>query len=250
MGWRVPEYTRRGLGTRILEFLESRAETLHHLQRPDLPGQLKLWIESTRAGTSALATSRDYRTWRWFIRMQRPMSVEVSEPDQVDGYRIRKYESQDAEPLRLACNEAFSDHWGSAPQDQERWRANYLESTSFRPDLTWVAVDADGQLAAFVMSSVFDAETQARGYVTGYVDRVGTTRAARGKGLASALLLHALQSYAEQGFTYAELGVDADSPTGAGRIYERAGFTVLAKNRVAGRDLAPATGPKAATPAH
>jgi hypothetical protein len=44
-----------------------------------------------------------------------------------------------------------------------------------------------------------------------------------------------MESLAADGYRYAELGVDADSPTGAGRIYERLGFVTLDRDSVAGR---------------
>jgi ribosomal protein S18 acetylase RimI-like enzyme len=49
------------------------------------------------------------------------------------------------------------------------------------------------------------------------------------------LLARTLAGLADAGYRYAELGVDADSPTGAGRLYERAGFVVVGQNIVAGK---------------
>jgi ribosomal protein S18 acetylase RimI-like enzyme len=56
---------------------------------------------------------------------------------------------------------------------------------------------------------------------------VGTRRAGRNRGIASALLLRALTGARAAGFVSASLGVDADSPTGALGLYQRAGFTVM-----------------------
>jgi ribosomal protein S18 acetylase RimI-like enzyme len=42
--------------------------------------------------------------------------------------------------------------------------------------------------------------------------------------VASALLAEVIEAAAQAGFTSVGLGVDADSPTGAVGVYERAGF--------------------------
>ncbi len=86
-----------------------------------------------------------------------------------------------------------------------------------------------------MLTSEFEADTRQRGYPTGYIARVGTLRGARGRGIASALLARTLAGLADAGYRYAELGVDADSPTGAGRLYERAGFVTIGRNIVAGK---------------
>ena len=51
-------------------------------------------------------------------------------------------------------------------------------------------------------------------------------RAWRKQGLGEALLLHSFATFRKRGYTRATLGVDASSPTGATRLYERAGMRV------------------------
>ena len=48
----------------------------------------------------------------------------------------------------------------------------------------------------------------------------------RRRGLGSALVARSLIVFRERGMTSAGLGVDADNPTGALGLYERAGFEV------------------------
>jgi ribosomal protein S18 acetylase RimI-like enzyme len=61
----------------------------------------------------------------------------------------------------------------------------------------------------------------------GRIALVGTRRAGRNRGIASALLRRALTGARAAGFASASLGVDADSPTGALGLYQRAGFTMM-----------------------
>jgi mycothiol synthase len=46
----------------------------------------------------------------------------------------------------------------------------------------------------------------------------------RGRGLGRALLEHAFAAFAARGFAAVILGAEADSPTGADRLYERVGM--------------------------
>ena len=141
------------------------------------------------------------------------------------------------EGVRLAYNASFADHWGSSPSSPERWRNLFADSSSFRADFSRLAV-RDGEVVGFVMSDEFDSETRARGHRTGYVDRVGTVRSVRGRGVATTLMVHCLHAMRESGCQYADLTVDAESPTGAGRLYERLGFAVHRRNEVRGLEIA------------
>jgi ribosomal protein S18 acetylase RimI-like enzyme len=48
----------------------------------------------------------------------------------------------------------------------------------------------------------------------------------RQRGVGQALLRHTFREFANRGFDAVGLGVDAENPTGAVRVYERAGMRV------------------------
>jgi len=54
----------------------------------------------------------------------------------------------------------------------------------------------------------------------------------RGRGVASTLMVNTLLAMRESGCRCVDLTVDAESPTGAGRLYERLGFVVHRRNEV------------------
>jgi mycothiol synthase len=70
-----------------------------------------------------------------------------------------------------------------------------------------------------------DAFMQATGRRECFIADVGVTKAARGRGIASALLGRSLAAARADGCNVATLRVDAESPTGALSLYERMGFT-------------------------
>lgn len=236
-------WTRRGIGSQLVRIAQDQAVAWRDRVAPGLPGEFGLWAESQRSSLLALAESLGYETWRYFYRMQRDLEQEVQLDAPPADFDLRPYRREDSEGVRAARNKAFADHWGSLHSSQERWTAHMTGAEAFRPELSFVATftessapdDAQpGDVAAFVMSEEFAGETAARGFRTAYVALVGTVRAARGRGLASVLLGRQLQAAREAKFRYAELSVDSDSPTGAGRIYERSGFVELDRNRALG----------------
>ncbi len=54
----------------------------------------------------------------------------------------------------------------------------------------------------------------------------------RGQGLGKALLYRTFAEFWRRGLPRVSLGVDADSPTGATKLYERVGMTVESANVV------------------
>ena len=60
----------------------------------------------------------------------------------------------------------------------------------------------------------------------GYVGAMGVKRAWRGKGLGRALLLRTFAEFYSRGVPRVTLGVDAESPTGATKLYESVGMTI------------------------
>ncbi|MEW2290973.1 GNAT family N-acetyltransferase [Streptomyces sp. NPDC047841] len=74
------------------------------------------------------------------------------------------------------------------------------------------------------MCEEFEAHEQATGQRDLYVSVVGTTRAGRRRGIATALLAHTLRIAGRDGFDSTSLEVDMNSPTGALELYQRLGY--------------------------
>ncbi len=227
-----PDFRRHGIGRAIVDRLIGQARTLRDLVDPDLTAELKIWVSHGRPSAMALAASAAFTVQRYFFDMRAELAVPPEIPT-LPGLTVRPWSAADDEGARLAYNESSADHWGSVPMDVERWRHSFAESSFFRPEVSRLAL-SDGRVVGFVLVAEFASETEARGFRTGYIDRVGTVRSVRGQGVATALLAESMAALAASGCSVAELGVDADSPTGAGRLYERLGFAVRHRNEVFG----------------
>jgi len=248
----LPELRRGGLGRTVLDRLVARAKVRHDNEHPELPGVCKMWVSQGRSGAAALAESAGFTVRRHFFTMRADLNGPPLDVGELPaGLEVRTWTPDDDEAVRLAYNGAFADHWGSVPSTPERWQNLFAGSSFFRPEFSGLAVtgsdgngpdwiDAtavDSPVVGFVMVAEFESETEGRGYRAGYVHLVGTVRAARGHGVARVLLARSMALLAESGCRYAELGVDADSPTGAGRLYEALGYEVLRRNQIWGLDF-------------
>ena len=230
-----PDFRGQDIGRTILDRLVEQARTLRAVQHADLPAELKIWVSNGRRSAAALAASAGFTVRRYFFEMRAELATPPEIPP-LPGLIVRSWTPADDEGARLAYNAAFADHWGSVPMDEERWRRSFAESPSFRPEMSRLALSGD-EVVGFVLVDEFDSETEARGYRTGYIDRVGSVRSVRGRGVATALMTESMVAMARAGYRIAELGVDADSPTGAGRLYERLGFAVRHRNEVYGLEF-------------
>jgi ribosomal protein S18 acetylase RimI-like enzyme len=94
----------------------------------------------------------------------------------------------------------------------------------FDPELWFLAMEGD-EIAGFCLAKPADAGDEA----VGSIPTLGVRRAWRGRGIGLALLRHAFTDLRRRGKRSAVLGVDADSPTGALRLYERAGMRVVGR---------------------
>jgi ribosomal protein S18 acetylase RimI-like enzyme len=89
----------------------------------------------------------------------------------------------------------------------------------FDPALWFVAKQAD-EIVGFCLGSRRDWKASADGYISD----VGVRPAHRRRGIAFALLTTVLTALAADGLPAAALNVDTDNPSGAIRLYRKAGM--------------------------
>jgi mycothiol synthase len=222
-----PAYRGHGLGTRLLSWARSTAEPLHEERFPGVPLELNTGHISTNAQAGELFTRHGYRPNRYYFGMRRELGADLPPVTAIEGIDIDSYSPGLDEQARRVKNESFKDHWGAAPRTPEEWRNDYSQSVSFRPDLSFLALErASGAAVGMIMTKYYVADTAATGRREAYIALLGTLRAARGRGVATALLGTVLHAAWASGFDSASLGVDSQNPTGALGVYERAGLTV------------------------
>ncbi len=232
-----PAWRRRGIGTALLVDAERRHAALAAVHETERPRVLGIFAEGRNAGANALAEGFRYQPARWFFDMERP-GLQADLPaisPMPDGIEVRPVAPEHLLTIWRADVEAFRDHWGGGDDSEEAFR-RYQDAPDFDPSLWVVAWDRD-EVAAAVINTIYPHDNEATGRRRGWLDSVFTRRAWRKRGLASALIARSLQVLAERGMEAAMLGVDADNPSGARRLYESFGFAVVERGRAWRRPL-------------
>jgi ribosomal protein S18 acetylase RimI-like enzyme len=88
--------------------------------------------------------------------------------------------------------------------------------------VAWAGDQVVGQVKPFIN----EAENEARGYLRGYTEYIGTHADWRNRGIAGTLLAWSLQALKDRGMTEAALGVDTNNPGGALQLYQSMGFEI------------------------
>jgi ribosomal protein S18 acetylase RimI-like enzyme len=229
MGGVHPRHRRRGVGRLLLDWQRARAEQQLAASERHLPGWIMAFSDDRAAGAAPLFDAAGFTAARFFAGLRRDLAEPIEPLELGDGLRLERLTAERFEQVREARNDAFRDHWGSQPSSAEQWRA-FVSRTAFRPQLSFVAVDPVIDAAVgFVLADVDEDDWPRQGYSSTHVPLVGVARAARGRGVASALLAAHLRASAAEGIEFSTLEVDAESPTGAFALYERMGYRPAAR---------------------
>lgn len=161
---------------------------------------------------------------RHFPTLERSLTEPIEAPALPEGFSIRPLAGPDEVTAWVEMhNESFIDHYNFHPETPAVIR-HWLDDPSYRPEMNLVAVAPDGRLVGFCWCAIFAEENARTGRNEGWIELLGTRRGYRRLGVGRALVLSGLLALRAAGVDAARLGVDADSPTGATRLYAAAGF--------------------------
>ena len=168
---------------------------------------------------AAVAEARGYRAWRSSFAMEITLAEPPPEVPLPAGMTLRPYEPANDETLRAQLNDAFGEDPFWHEVTASNFREFYLRARGFDPSLWLLAWDGS-ELAGSVL-----AYPERGGDATlGWVGTLGVRRNWRRRGLGGALLQHSFRVLYDRGLRKVGLGVDAENPTGALGLYERAGM--------------------------
>lgn len=234
-GYVHPGYRGLGLGRALLEWGERW--TAHRIDRaaPGTRVVVRQYVNTRNEAGLRLLEGAGYEA----VRTTYVMGIELDEappaPVFPEGLSVRTFvPRQDERAGFEAVEDTFRDHWGRPRGTFERF-LNMTQEPSWDPAL-WFLVEDEGGIQGLCLSKIVAGE--------GEVDVVGVRRGWRRQGIGLALLHLAFGTFYERGVRKIGLNVDAESATGAPRVYGRAGmkvtqsYTVFEKELRPGRDLA------------
>jgi mycothiol synthase len=216
-GYVHPDHSGRGVGTYLVRHSEERAQRHIPLAPPEAKVVIRNYVNARNPEACALLEGQSYSPVRHFWRMAIELDGPPPAPDWPGDFDVRACVAGQDEPAIFATvDEAFRDHWSMGPASYEDWlRRNTAEG--FDPSLWFQVFDrANGEMAAAAVCRLYGE--------TGWVRYLAVRRPWRRRGLGLALLRYIFGEFDRCGRRGVALGVDAANPTGATRLYERAGM--------------------------
>lgn len=216
-GFVHPDWKGRGIGTILLDRAAQRAHEL----ADGLPRSTRRFVRvgtfEKDASAPSLMESAGFARVRYFRRMTIRLGEAPASLAPPDGTRIAPLTPNDSlEPVHAACDEIFRDHWGNTPIAYDAWVTLRTGGERFDRSLWFVARTPERELAGISLCTTCPD--------MGWVATLGVRRPYRGRGLAKALLRHSFAELHRRGVRRIGLGVDAESLTGATKLYESVGM--------------------------
>ena len=217
-----PHHLGRRLGSFLIEEGARRAERFVAKAPPDRAVVLRVGSFEEHDSARAVLRRAGCTLVRRFPLMRRDFVGIVEVSPLPEGLELRSFAAgREARTVYDTHVEAFDDHFGEGHPTFESWSHDLITSDGalFDPDLWLLAWDRD-ELAGLAIAA--DDVPLFPGY--GYVLSLGVRRPWRSRGLGLALLTAVFARIQAKGARGALLNVDAESQTGANRLYERAGM--------------------------
>lgn len=234
-----PAHQGLGIGVALAGWTEARGRQLLPAAPSDARVVLRQFKMNADEAAARLLKTQGYTVARHNLRMTIDFDGPPTPPTVPEGLTIRPFiRGQEERKLLLAIREEFRDHWGHVEQP---WDDDYREWSHFMdtnptcdPSLFFVAVD-NGEIAGTALGQTVWAEDPEAGWIYA----LGVRRPWRRRGVALALLRQCFVAFYERGKHRAKLGVDAQSLTGATRLYKKAGMHVERQFDIYEKELRP-----------
>jgi mycothiol synthase len=217
-----PEAAGLGLSSWLLNRAEQRA-------RESEFAVLRAGCIAENVAAVPLFRALGYREARHYFQMRIDFEHAPAVPSPPAGIELTPFRREDASAFHATLDEAFAEEWGWHAMSFEEWRERRLDAPDTDLSLWFVARDGD-ELAGVV-------RCETRRDSGGWIGALGVLKPWRRRGVGRALLLHAFGEFHRRGASHVGLGVDAENPTGATRLYEGAGMRVVKEDVIYEKEL-------------
>ena len=217
LGWVVPEWRQRGIGTAMLHWAEARSRILAAAHPTQGKASFGANASETERDSTALLRNEGYRAPFSVLEMGLDDWSLVKEALKglPAGFVTRPLLPSDLPALFRSMNECYTDHPFSEAEQYQPWADKQQDLTTWH--VAWDAQTGElaGQVQALLRKGV------------GELEEVSVRAPYRGRGLARALIVRTLLAVRALGVPQVRLRTLSENPQQAWRVYEKVGFRVL-----------------------
>jgi len=224
-GTLLREYWGRGIADLMLQYAEEKCRQIAADMPADTEKSYRVWKKKKAVAFVRFLQANNYQIERYFNCMKRPIELPLDEHSLPPGMEIRPVEPAHYRAIWDATWEAFKDHWGYTPPTEEMYQVS-LTDRFFQPHLWKVAWKGD-QVCGVVHNFLDEQENEMYNRKRGYTEDISVRREWRGKGVAKALIAESIRMFREMGMDHTWLSVDSENTSGAHRLYESMGYSVV-----------------------
>jgi mycothiol synthase len=195
-------------------------------------GQPKLfaWCRDSRIDRMAMLEQHGFVEGRQYWFLSQSLNQITPTNQLPESFTIRLVnEETEAQAWVDLHNQAFCSAWIYHPLTVESYQYR-LQDPDYLPELDFVAIDQAGQFASICCCTIEKEQNTFVGRQEAWVAWLFTSPDYQRRGLARAMLLHALAKLKVRGMEIAKIGVDSENAFGARQLYESVGFKHLYTN--------------------
>ncbi|MGB3266333.1 MAG: GNAT family N-acetyltransferase [Microcoleus sp.] len=228
-----PKVRGEGLEKDIIKWGETRLGEVG--KQRNLPAKLRTYSREDKTDLMLLLEKQGFEVDRYFLTMGRSLAEPIPAPEFPADFALTHVSGeQDIQPWVEMFNQSFIDHWNHHDLTAETVRY-WMQDPNYQPELDLIAVSGDSlrdsfasrKFAAFCDCQIKPQKNTNSSTKDGWIELLGTRRDFRKMGLGKAMLLAGLHKLKAAGANTAKLSVDADSLTGATKLYKSVGFRPL-----------------------
>jgi mycothiol synthase len=199
-GYVMPDWRRKGIGPKLLGWLEERARTITGEQPITTSSFLHINATQYQIGLHALVKRFGYGVKESWVLMVRPSLEGIPDTPLPEGLEVRPALPEHFPAIWYAVEEAYVPEGGPPPigiiPD------DFKNDPNFQPELWQVAWDVStGKVAGSMMTYINHAENKQLGILRGYTEGISTVPAWRRRGVAKALIARSLKIQRQLGMT-------------------------------------------------
>ena len=221
LGWVLPEWRGKGIGTAMLHWTESRIRRLAAAEHPNEKCEFAANASSTEPEATALLLHEGYHVAYTVLEMGHVASAPVPAHALPAGIEVRPVLPEHYGSIAASVHEAYQHEFAGGRFNEGDDPAAFVTELSqpkHDPTLWQVAWDGD-EIAGQVLSVVENGRAE--------VFEVSVRPAWRRRGLGRALISRAVGSLRARGTDVIRLHTNADFRTRAKDMYHSVGFRVL-----------------------